>query len=316
MPLAIAPTPVILTPNARRDFTASGGTPPYTFSIPTNLSHGSIVTDGSVGHYLAGPHGGVTDVVRVTDDAAAVANAQAQVTVGLWQAFQRGLGPPSLKFPNAQLVEGDYGAEKDVLFERARQGLLSNLPTYGPADALPYSGQERKLPRAVDIDGAAVESDADYAERQRTSWAGDNSWQPAGAHAPILRALDRGGFPMGDPDGAHVMQAYKRWSWLTASGGSPVYSTHARRWKFGGVPKWNPNAFSIIFGADVPELTLGSPAAKRLNEIVDEWRPRKARFMGTWIIISGLAWGWPPGVHTWGEGGLVWGGVVRVIPPM
>lgn len=314
MALTINPNVARVIPNGRLNFAGTSGTPPYVFSIPTNRSGGSI--DPATGLYLAGPHGLVTDVVRVTDALAATSNASVSVTRGLWQGTQRGIFPPSEQLPNAQVVEGDYGAEKDVQFERARQGLFTNMPGSGPVDALDIIGQERKLPRACDIDGAPLEADAPFGERLRTSWDSDEGWTPAGAHAPMLRALDRGGFPMGDPDGAHVMQAYKRWSWLTASGGTPVYSTHARRWKFGGVPAWNPNAFSIIFGADVPELTFGSPAAERLNGIVDEWRPRKARFMGTWIIISGLAWGWPPGVHTWGEVGLVWGGVVRVIPPM
>jgi hypothetical protein len=167
----------------------------------------------------------------------------------------------------------------------------------------------------VDIDGAANETDAVYAERLRTSWDADDGWTPGGAYGPLLHALDRGGFPMGDPDGAHIVQVYKRWAWLSASGGTPVYATHSRRWTFGALPEWQPNAFAIVFGADVPELTTGSPAAQRLAEIVDEWHPAKARFMGTWIVLSGLAWGWPPGVHTWGEISIVWGGSVRFLPP-
>jgi hypothetical protein len=314
LPLSLSPSSTTVVPNGRATFSAAGGSAPRVFSISVNRSGGSI--DPVTGLYLAGPHGLVTDIIRVTDNAASTVEATVAVSAGLWQRFQRGLGPPSLKFPNAQIVEGDYGAEKDVLYERARQGLLTSMPTYGAADALPYTGEERKLPRATLIDGTPNETDAVYGERLRTSWDADNGWTPGGSHGSLLRALDRAGFPMGDPAGAHIMQVYKRWSWLSASGGSPVYGTHTRRWTYGGVPERMWNRYSIIFGADVPELTVGSPAADALNAIVDEWGPRKMLFMGTWIVVSGLAWGWPPGVHTWGEGGLVWGGVVRVIPPL
>lgn len=312
--MAISPSISVVVPNSRLTFQASGGTPPYVFSIFTNRSGGSI--DPTTGLYVAGPHGLVTDVVRATDSLATVSDAMVRLTAGLWQKTQRGVQPPSEQLPVAQVVEGNYGAEKDIMFERARQGVLSNMPGSGPADSLDIVGQERQLPRAVDINGVAVETDVAFGERLRTSWDADDGWTSGGAHGPLLRALDRGGFPMGDPAGAHIIQVYKRWSWLSASGGVPVYSTHARPWTFGGLPLWQPNAFAIVFGADVPELTVGSPAADRLQDIVERWAPVKARFMGTWIIVSGLAWGWPPGVHTWGELGLVWGGTVRKIPPL
>lgn len=314
VPLSIIPSPAAVAPNGRVNFSGAGGTAPYTYSIVTNRSGGSI--NAATGAYLAGPHGEATDVVRVTDTLAAVADANVAVGPGLWQRTQKGIVPPFLRLRNGQLIEGDYGAEKDTQFERMRQGLLSNMPNETPADGLEVVGQERLLPRAVDIDGNPIEADGDYREHLRTSWTSSKGWKPGGSHASMLRALDRAGFPMGDPDGAHIIQVYKRWSWLSASGGTPVYATHTRRWRFGGLQPNMWNAFAIVFGADVPELTVGSPAAERLNATVDDWQPRKARFMGTWIIVSGLAWGWPPGVHHWGDPGLVWGGVVRKIPPL
>jgi hypothetical protein len=292
MALGLGPPVVKVAPNGRANFVASGGTPPYVYSILTNRSGGSI--DAATGAYLAGPHGLVTDTVHVIDNASVTANASAIVAVGLWQRVQQLIGPPSTKLPNIQIVEGDVGAEKDILFERSRQGLLSNMPGYGPADAL-------------DISGAPIEADATYAERLRTQWDSIHGWSPAGAHAPLLRALDRAGFPMGDPDGAHVVQSYKRISWLASSGGAAVYGTHADPWMFEAIPFRFWNQFGIIFGADVPELSDGSPAAQRLNAIVDKWRPRKARFMGTWVVVSGPTWDFPIGV-AWDDGGRVWGG--------
>jgi hypothetical protein len=313
MPVSISPAAPPVAPNGRLNFSASGGTGPYSFALHVNRSGGSI--DAATGAYLAGPHGLVHDVVRVTDSLAAFADATVAVAAGLWQQTQQLIGPPWMKLPNGQIVEGDYGAEKDILFERARQGLMSNMPVLGPADALDLQGQERKLPRAVDISGTPVETDAVFAERLRTQWDADDGWSPASAFAPMLRALDRAGIPMGDPGGAHVIQSYRRIAWLSASGGSPVYGTHPDPWTFSSDPASQWNMFGILFGADVAAIDVGTPATERLFEIVAEWKPGKARFMGIWIIVSGPTWGWPTTV-TWGAGGRNWGGgSTRFIPP-
>jgi hypothetical protein len=304
MPLAITPTSALVTPNKRVNFRASGGTAPYTYAITSNLSGGSI---DATGHYLAGPHGLVVDQVTVTDAAAATAVATVQVTAGLWQKTQQNLGPPSTKLPNAQVVEGEYGAEKDVEAERARQGMLTALPGLTPVDALPFIAQERQIPKA------ASDTDATWAEALRTAW---DAHARNTSHRRILEALDRAGFPMGDPAGAHVMQRFKRYTWLTSSGGSFAEGTHPP-WTFDPTaPRWMWNQFGIIFGADVPGLTVGSPMADLLNETIDSLQPADGNFMGTWIIVSGPTWGWPVGT-TWGQVGRNWGGgVTRYIPPL
>lgn len=313
MPIAISPPSALVIPNGKVSFSVSGGTGPYVFSIPTNRSGGSI--NATTGAYLAGPRGLVVDVVRVTDSLAATSNANVTVTQGLWQKTQRGIVPPSMKLPNAQTVEGDFAGEKDFQFERARQGVRSNMPGYAPVDALDFIGQERQLPRATLLDGTPNETNALFGERLRTSFDDPKGWSPAGSHASLLYALDRAGFPMGDPSGAHIMQRWQRYSWLTASGGTPVYGTHPI-WTFDGAAPRFWNEFGIIFGADVPTLTLGSSVAAALNQIVDDWRDRKARFMGTWIILSGPTWGWTVGSN-WGAVGRTWGGgSTRFIPPL
>jgi hypothetical protein len=304
--LSISPTVSSVVPNGRKNFSATGGTPPYVFSISSNRSGGSI--DSASGLYLAGPRGLVPDQVTVTDAVLSTSTALVNVSAGLYQSYQRGLVPPSLKFQNAQVIEGDFGGEKDVAFERARQGVRVNLPGIGAADALDTIAWERQLPRA------AGESDAALAARLKVAWDDDHGWLPAGSHASILYALDRAGFPMGDPDGAHVMQRHVRYSWLTASGGTPVYGVHPI-WTFDGSDPRIWNQFGIVFGADVVGLSTGSDSAKVLNGLVRLWKPEKARFMGTWIIVSGPTWGWPVGTK-WGDMGLTWGGgVTRFVPP-
>ena len=84
------------------------------------------------------------------------------------------------------------------------------------------------------------------------------------------------------------------------------------RWSTGDLQR----AVGIIFGADVVGLSDGTPSANTLNDICDVFGPRKSKFMGTWIIVSGPTWGFPVGV-TWGMGGRNWGGgVTRFVAPM
>lgn len=77
-PLAVSPTSTSVATGATKTFSASGGTPPYTFSFATNNSGGTI--NASSGVYTAGAKAGVTDTVRVTDAAGSTANASVNVT--------------------------------------------------------------------------------------------------------------------------------------------------------------------------------------------------------------------------------------------
>lgn len=316
--LAISPSTAFATPtgaaNARGrvNFSASGGTGPYTFSISSNRSGGSV--DPTTGIYKAGPRGLVPDQVTVTDSLASTATALVSVTAGYFQQAQQNIGPPWMKLPNGRVIEGDYGAEKDWQFERLRQGLLAGFPGMGPYDALDLVAEERQLPRAAsespsDAGGA---NDQALAARLANVWEDTHGWSPAGCHASLLYALDRAGFPMGTATGANIVQRYRRYSYLTGSGGTPVYGVLPSVFDFSPLPPWFPNQFMIIFGADVPDLTPGSSLAAVLNSTVKKWKPAKADFYGTSIIISGPIWGWPP-TQIWGTigsggSGLTWGG--------
>jgi len=225
---------------------------------------------------------------------------------GFYEDYQSKLAPSWLQGPNGNAIERTYGAEKDYQMDLVRQGLLSNLPGQGPADALDYIGEDRVLPPS------SGESDNAYAERLRTVWDGVDGWSFAGSHGALLRALARIGLPMGTPNGCHIVQRVKRYSYL--SGSTVVFGTHPG-WRSDGSPPAIWNRFGLVFGADVVSLTVGSQLAAALNATVRLWKPAKALFVGTKIIVSGPTWGWPLGV-TWGAGGRTWGGgVTRFIPP-
>jgi len=81
-PIAISPVPASTAPRGSLAFTAVGGSGTgFTWSLATNASGSSI--DASTGAYTAGPTGGVTDVVQVTDSLGATALRNVTVTAGL-----------------------------------------------------------------------------------------------------------------------------------------------------------------------------------------------------------------------------------------
>jgi hypothetical protein len=308
--LAISPARVIVRPGGKLTFVASGGTGTgYTFSFASSGDNASGATlNGATGAYVAGPRTIKTDTVTVTDSGAATAKATVDVSSNVYRNYQANLvRTGDWQGARIKTLESDLGSEKDNQFERARQAVLSNNPKTCPDDALDIIGQERRLPRA------SGESNAAYRARLIACWDGADGWSFAGSHGALLQALSRAGFPTGDPSGAHVVQRVTLYSWL--AGGVVTFGTHPE-WTFDGSAVGIWNQFGIIFGADVAGLTVGSQSAATLNQIVAAWKPAKARFMGTWIIVSGPTWGWPVATALWGAGGRTWGGgVTRFIPP-
>jgi hypothetical protein len=78
MPLAITPATAIVEPGLQTTFTAYGGSGPYTWTLTTNGSGGSVSPGGV---YTAGPGGG-TDVLTVTDGNGGTATVTITVTPG------------------------------------------------------------------------------------------------------------------------------------------------------------------------------------------------------------------------------------------
>ncbi len=75
LPLTISPLSLVVPANEQITFTASGGIPPYTYSIVS----GEGVIDSSSGAFVASMTPGVT-LVRVTDDNATSQDAEIEVT--------------------------------------------------------------------------------------------------------------------------------------------------------------------------------------------------------------------------------------------
>ncbi len=308
--VVISPRRTIVTPGARLTFSASGGTGSlvYSFAAGGNRSGGSI--DSTTGDYEAGARGAAEDLIVVTDSLAATDTAEVSVAGTLYRSYQSKT-PAGPQGPNLKLIERVFGGEKDIQFERARQASLVGLLGIGPDGQVDSIGEGRLLPRALtespaDEGGA---NDTAYGDRLRQMWTNKHGHRRAGGHEGMLRALDRAGFPMGDPDGAHVIQKTKLVSYLNV--GVVTFFDHTG-WLFDwrGPELWGQ--FGILFGADfTPPIGTtfqdGDPSADLLNRLIKQWKPPKSVFMGTWVVVSGPTWGWPVGV-TWGMGGRVWGG--------
>jgi hypothetical protein len=232
------------------------------------------------------------------------------------------LAPGWFQDANGKVWQEQLGAEKDLQLDTNRQAVLADLPRPEAVsvaladgaipddvytDSLNLVGADRMLPRATG------EADLAYATRLQNVWDGVDGWSFAGSHGALLLALARAGLPAtGLAAGAVVFQKTRRYAYLSA--GVVTFGAHTG-WTFGADPAAIWNQFGIIFGADISDLTVGSQKALLIDEIVKQWKPAKAKFMGTWVVVSGSIWGWPFGVE-WGDPSRNWGGVVRFIPAL
>ncbi len=63
----------------------------------------------------------------------------------------------------------------------------------------------------------------------------------------------------------------------------------------------------IAWTADSNPFASPPQSLKNLIEVIaNRWKPAKAKFMGTIVLVSGAVWGWPANL-TWGASGLNWG---------
>jgi hypothetical protein len=212
----------------------------------------------------------------------------------------------------------------DAERDKALQGTLARFPLKGsvdangvygspPSEALDAMGFDRGLPRS------AGESDATYATRLGIAW---DTWTYAGSHYGVLRALQVGGFVT---PGAIIVQDNGRWSKLTGSAGTVAditYGDLALCATRGGLPGWTFDfqldyfsRFALVY-TSLP-AALGTPAGITVhNKIVNQWRPGKADFIGTYVCGTGRIWGFaaaPTTLPTWGTGN--WGGTYTFIAP-
>lgn len=233
-------------------------------------------------------------------------------------------GPSWILDATGKALARTTGAAYDAQRDRILQGVLKRFPTagqldtvagsptfgqllIGPADALDEIGGDRLLRRGPG------ESDAAYALRLLDAW---EIWPFAGSHYGILRSLTIAGYV--DPI---IVQDNGRWSRLTGSAGTVADLAvgalmncidRARPgWMFDERTDFY-SRFGIAFEADALNLQATGGQAI-MNEIVDEWRPGKSAFVGTWVILAGGLLGWPLG-QTLGGGGNLGGDSVRFIP--
>ncbi len=192
----------------------------------------------------------------------------------------------------------------DELTQAARIGMPGAMNgTPASDEALALIGLERQL------EAGTLETDASYAARLYSAW---DTWKEAGSHAALLKQLYIAGF---DITNLYVIQKSGKRSQLTPP--STITYTQGPVWTLDGKPAEAYAAFGLLFVTPQPLLTWSegvgySDAAAHLHRIARRWRPAKAEFWGTEILISGAAWGWPT-TRTWGS--FNWGGTTTFLPP-
>lgn len=234
-------------------------------------------------------------------------------------------GPSWILGPQGKALAGATGGAYDIQRDRILQAVLARFPTAGqldstpgsatfgqlltaPSDALDQIGADRGLPRA------SGEADAAYAARLLAAW---DIWPFAGSHYGVLRALKTAGYP-----GAIIVQDNGRWSRLTGSAGTIADMTQGSLmacinrsshpgWTFDDRTDFY-SRFGIVFETDASNLSSTGGQAI-LNGIVDEWRPAKALFVGSFVILVGRIFGWTTGI-TFGTAPNLGGNSVRIIP--
>lgn len=201
------------------------------------------------------------------------------------------------------------GEELDECIDELLQARKVFMPgevaiTDAADEALAEIGRERQLERGP------AETAIAYGERLRLAW---DVLPRMGSHPALLEQLQIAGF---DRANLYVIQRSGRRTTRTSLGDMTIVDGPV--WTFSPKPPEAYAEFGLLFTAPQPALTwdpltgsLSEDAAK-LNRIAWRWRPGKADFMGTAIINSGAAWGWPT-TRTWGS--FNWGGSSTFIPP-
>jgi hypothetical protein len=200
------------------------------------------------------------------------------------------------------------GDELDEIMDELLQARRVSMPTevsgtVAADAALDLLARERVLERGP------TETAAHLGERIRTAW---DKLPTMGSHPALLEQLDIAGF---DRANLFVIQRSGRRSTRTVGGATTIADGPV--WTWSAKPPEAYAEFGLLFTAAQPSITWDSGAgfsadAAKLNRITWLWRPGKADFLGTVIIASGAAWGWPT-TRTWGS--FNWGGTGAFIPP-
>lgn len=256
------------------------------------------------------------------------------------------LAPPFLRGPNGTAYLEAHGEQIDEVLSDVKTAVKQRMPTECEADALPYIGSERQIDRGPnDTD----ETYAERLRRAWERWAiagsptgillalYDQGYTPTNG-APTLVQQNGLAHRLESPDTAvpagttsvEIPDRDDLVRWITLLGPNPAIGGNQPL--AAGVTEWwsfdatsldaESNQYNGRFGLLFPELPSGwttptdppvaDPTLEEVNMIrrlVNRWRPGTRRFMGIWVLASGLMWGWPPDM-AWGDPGLVWGGDV------
>lgn len=232
-----------------------------------------------------------------------------------YEAYQPSILPAWLQNQAGLDWAAVLGNLKDRVLNGVRTAAISGMPLVGPVDALPAIGYERQLVRGIS------ETDEQYALRLWGAW---EAWKRAGTPLGILLQLEAlyPGVPM-----VLVQQAHRAYSLdpdTTLPTDDRLIITYLPGgWRFdanGGLPlsEGHWNRFGLLFPGPLPPTWVDVQApptpstlpsineVNTITSVVLKWKPAKALFMGTWVVVSGRVWGWPP-TQAWGDPGLLWG---------
>ncbi|HWN95342.1 MAG TPA: hypothetical protein VNT99_09950, partial [Methylomirabilota bacterium] len=133
LPLALSPATTNVVEGNPVFFTATGGTPPYTFTLATTNSGGSITSNGvyTAGHTLG------TDTVRVTD----FANDSAQATARVIASTPRIAA--TIELSGNDLTFAWSGQTNDFILE--------STTTLSPANWLPAPEPQQETTEGVTV---------------------------------------------------------------------------------------------------------------------------------------------------------------------
>lgn len=225
----------------------------------------------------------------------------------------------------------EIGQLADDVTAREKEAVKVCLPSAAPADALPYLGSELTLERGP------TESEADFRARLAAPWT---AHRHAGSGYGILTQLRAIGYTSTNGDPTIVQQNGLALSLDAAGalvktllgpnpaigGNMPLVAGTTEWWTFDSGLDANGDQYNGRFALLFPSLPSGwttptdppvaAPTLAEVNTIrrfVNRWREGARRFMGIYVLVGGIAWGWPPDLEwgdagDWGDGDVIaWG---------
>lgn len=211
----------------------------------------------------------------------------------LYLEWQPGEQPGFLQSPYGAKWGESLGVTKDHAIEGLYQGVFARFIEQcmmgDRADALPYHGRERNLPRYP------ADTDYIYGSRLRAAW---ELWKLAGTKQGILNALDLLGYSdvdivenYQDPDGSITVPLYG----MAPSYG---YSLGDEWWRFWVIinkpndfvdPEYHWDDEGMTWGPDAGEFVWGptgtSGNAPFIRPLIEAWKPSYCILSGVFVIL-------------------------------